>query len=120
MRRFLLPISSRQIDESISIFYCRFLPAKLLTSRFHCRFLPAKLTSRFLLPISSRQIDESIILPISSRQIDGSISNYNFFPPNCLSQQQVAGQRPAQIQTMMMMMMIGDPPTTDTGAQSMD
>jgi hypothetical protein len=28
--RFLLPISSRQIiDESISNFYCRFLPAKL-------------------------------------------------------------------------------------------
>jgi hypothetical protein len=63
--RFLLPISSRQIFESISDFF----PPNFRVD-FYCRFLPAKLMSRFLLPISSRQIDESII------------SIADFFPPN--------------------------------------
>ena len=101
--RFLLPICSRQIDESISIadffppnrgvdFYCQFLPVKsrsrflLLPAKLTRRFLlllPAKLRSRFLLPISSRQIDETISMPISSRQIEESISILHFFPPNC-------------------------------------
>ena len=48
---FLLPISSRQIADSISI------AAKLLTSRFLfsiADFFPPKSRSRFLLPISSR------------------------------------------------------------------
>jgi hypothetical protein len=53
MSRFLLPISSRQIDESISI----------------ADFFPPKSRSRFLLLISSRQIDESISIA-------------DFFPPN--------------------------------------
>ena len=55
--RFLLPISSRQIEVD-----------------FYCRFLPAKLTSRFLLPISSSSIFNSTEMPPAADSTDDDAS----------------------------------------------
>jgi hypothetical protein len=61
--------------------WCMAFIAVFPPNYFFCRFLPAKLlTSRFLLPISSRQNrGVHFLLPISSRQIDEIA---DFFPPN--------------------------------------
>jgi hypothetical protein len=44
--RFLLPISSRQIDESISDFYCQFLPAIIDKSISIADFFPPNCAGR--------------------------------------------------------------------------